>query len=103
LGDNVAADDFNITLLDIAGGITTLDTYNSNSALANVGTFYFTGSGLDLEADPATMPAVNMVFKITSHNTATKTIIGTFSGTAHDITSNTIKTITNGTFKAVYP
>ncbi len=36
-------------------------------------------------------------------NTSTKTITGTFSGTAFDNISMSMKTITNGTFTAVYP
>jgi hypothetical protein len=42
-----------------------------------------------------------MVFKVTSHNTTTKTIEGTFSGTCRNA-ANAIKTITTGTFKGTY-
>jgi hypothetical protein len=104
-GDNPAADNFSFSLIDLTGGILANETYNSNSiGLTNIGAFYFTnGAGtIDLSADPS-MPTVNIIFKITSHNTATKTIIGTFSGTAHDAVSGTTKTITSGTFTAVYP
>ena len=100
-------DKFNLLLGDPAGGVFTAgETYNTNiTTLANGAYFYFDGlPGLELEAsDPTTTPGVNIVVTITSHNTATKTIIGTFQGTALDYVSNTTKTITNGTFKIVYP
>ncbi|MCX6319561.1 MAG: hypothetical protein NTW29_19950 [Bacteroidetes bacterium] len=102
LGDNVAAEDFNVGLIDIIGGINANETYTSNTALpVNIGTFYFTNATLDLTADPTT-PTVTMSFRVTSHNTVTRTIIGTFSGTAVDAISSTNKTIANGTFTAVY-
>jgi hypothetical protein len=104
-GDNVAADDFNIALLDLAGGITNGETYNSNSTgTTNAGFFYFTDAAgtLDLAADPGEA-GVNIILTVTSHNTATKTITGTFSGTARDYVSGMIKTVTAGTFTAVYP
>ncbi len=99
---------FNITFGDPAGGAFTAgETYNSNVATlgVNLGYFYFDGlPGIELEAtDPSTTPGVNIIFTITSHNTTTKTIIGTFAGTAFDYVSSTNKTITGGTFKIVYP
>ncbi len=98
---------FNLTLGDPAGGIITAgETYNTNfTTLVNGAYFYFDGlPGLELEAtDPTTTPGVNIVVTITSHDTSTKTIIGTFSGSAFDYVSNSTKTITNGTFKIVYP
>jgi len=106
LGDNAAGDEINFTFADLAGGITATETYNSPSiGLTNLASFYFTdGAGtLDLTAEPGVPPVGNMVFTVTSHNTATKTIIGTFSGTAFDAISSTTKTITSGTFTVVYP
>jgi hypothetical protein len=104
-GTNVAGDDYILALIDIGGGINANETYNTNSiTISNSGYFYFLGGGLELEAtDPTQTPGVNIVIKVTSHNTTTKTIVGTFSGTAFDYTSSTIKTITNGTFTAIYP
>ncbi len=97
----------NITLGDPSGGVFTAgEQYNSNfTTIANGAYFYFDAlPALELEAtDPGTTPGVNLIFAITSHNTATKTIIGTFSGNAFDYVSGTPKTITNGTFKIVYP
>ncbi len=105
-GDNVSGDAFTIQLFDLVGGVTPFDTYNSASLPPLNNTVAFTyqdfGVTIDLSAD-FTDPTVSMVFRITSHNVATKTIIGTFSGTAYDFISNSNKTITNGNFKAVYP
>lgn len=104
VGDNGAGDDFSIDLTDITGGIQANENFNTNIlTLANFGTFYYFGAGLDLEADPTVTPAVNILIKVTGHNTTTKTITGTFSGTAKDIISGTTKTISNGQFTAVYP
>lgn len=101
-GDNVAGDAFDISLVDLAGGMNANETYTSNTALpVNIGSFYFVDAVLDLTADPSTT-GVTMIFKITSHNTVTRTIIGTFSGTALDNNTSTNKTITNGNFTAVY-
>lgn len=101
------ADKFNLTLGDPSGGVFTAgETYNTNfTTITNGAYFYFDGlPGMELEAtDPTTTPGVNIVVTITSHNTATKTIVGTFSGTAFDYVSSTSKTITNGTFTIVYP
>ena len=41
--------------------------------------------------------------KVTSHNTTTKVIEGTFSGTVKDIMSPATRTITGGQFKVNYP
>jgi hypothetical protein len=108
LGDNLAGDEFSFTLIDLAGGVTANEQYASTSiGTTNAVAFYFfdLANTIDLTAEPAAPPAAavgNMVFKITSHTIATKTIIGTFSGTAFDAISNTTKTITNGTFTAKY-
>ena len=103
-GENVAGDDFSFSLIDLAGGILANETYSSATLTSNVAAFYFfDGAGtLDLQADP-TITGTSMIFKITSHTTATKTVIGTFSGNAYDAVSNSMKAITAGTFKAVYP
>ncbi len=106
LGDNAALDNFSFSLIDLSGGILPAETYNTNSVgLSNMGAFYFTNGAItiDLTADPGPPAIGSMVFTITSHNTVTKTITGTFSGTAHDAISNSNKTITNGTFTVIYP
>ena len=110
-GTNAATDDFYFFLFDLNGGIANGENYNTTSTgTTNAGAWYFTDGAntIDLTAQPAdpgppATPAIgNIVFVVTSHVTATKTVTGTFSGTAFDAISNTTKTITNGTFKAVY-
>ncbi|MDZ4794457.1 MAG: hypothetical protein SGI83_09290 [Bacteroidota bacterium] len=105
-GVNAASDDFSFTLIDLTGGITATETYTSISiGLTNASAFYFiNGAGtIDLTAEPGAPPVGLMVFTVISHNVATKTITGTFSGSAFDAISSTSKIITNGTFTAVYP
>jgi hypothetical protein len=110
-GNNVTGDEVSFGLIDLAGGVSATEQYATTSTgTVNAGYFYFIDAGntLDLTAQPADpgpppTPAIgNMVFVVTSHNTSTKTIVGTFSGTAHDAVSNTTKTITQGTFTAKY-
>lgn len=108
LGDNLAGDELSFTFIDLIGGVLANEQYTSTSTFTtNVAAFYFIAAGntLDLTAEPATPPGGpigNMIFIVTSHNTTTKTIVGTFSGTAFDAISSTTKTITNGTFTAKY-
>jgi hypothetical protein len=103
LGDNVAQDELAFLLSDIAGGVTANETYNTNIAtLSNFAFFDFIGTGIELEANAATTPAVSILFRITSHTVATKTIVGTFSGTAKNLVSNAVVNVTNGKFTAVY-
>jgi len=87
-------------LVDLAGGMNANETYSSTSTTGNSCGFVFSGATEMYSADNTTTN-VNIVFKVTSHNTGTKTIQGTFSGTALNA-SNVIKTITNGQFKGTY-
>ncbi len=104
VGDNAANDKIEFGLLDVAGGITVGDQYISSSGI------FSNSCGFDFEDGASTIQPVaiggsqdaQMIFIITLHNTATKTIAGTFSGTAMDLISNTSITITNGTFTAIY-
>ena len=101
-GDNVGGDDLLFSMSDLSGGMNANETYNTNTTTANGGEFSFTSAGgTTYDADPTTT-GVHITFKITSHNTATKTMIGTFSGTVKDGSGNT-KTITNGQFSVIYP
>ena len=105
-GDNAALDDIIFNFIDLTGGITNTEQYFATSTgTINACDFYFTdGLGnLDLFSGPGAPPTGTMVFTVTSHNTATKTITGTFQGTAFDSVSGTMKTISGGTFTAVYP
>ena len=94
-------DNIIIALADLGGGINANETYNTNSLTSNGGGFVFdAGSGETYNADNQTA-GVNLIIKVTSHNTSTKSIQGTFSGTVRN-SANAIKTITNGQFKATY-
>ena len=94
-------DDIIIALADFGGGINANENYNTNALASNGGGFLFSaGSGESYNADNSTS-GVNLLIKVTSHNTSTKTIQGTFSGTVRN-SANAIKTITNGTFKGTY-
>jgi hypothetical protein len=94
-------DDIEISLFDLALGIQANEAYNTSGTLTNFAGFVFLGATVTYVADPS-KTNVSMIFKVTSHNTTTKTITGTFSGTALDA-GNAIKTITNGEFKGTYP
>jgi hypothetical protein len=105
-GDNAAMDDIIFQFVDLTGGINTNENYDTRSqGLTNIGfdfEFYDGAGTLALLADPFDL-SVGIIFKVTSHNTVTKTITGTFSGTAFDSISSTIKTVSNGTFTIIYP
>jgi hypothetical protein len=99
IGTSTADDDLILAISDLAGGIQNNETYNTNATTTNAATFLFEGSQT-YTADNTTL-GVNMVFKVTSHNTTAKTIEGTFSGTCKNA-ANVTKTITAGTFKGTY-
>lgn len=104
IGYNAALDEVDIQFIDLTGGINASETYNTRSqGLTNVAGFYFIdGAGtLDLEADPFDT-SVGIIFTVQTHNTSTRRITGIFSGTANDLISSTVKTITNGTFDITY-
>ncbi len=100
-GSSTNGDILIIVITDISGGIQNNETYNSSSTTANSAGFIFNSGTNSYTADNSTTPGVNMVFKVTSHNTTTKTFEGTYSGTCRDA-ANAIKTITAGTFKGTY-
>jgi hypothetical protein len=102
VGESTGGDEIDFGLIDVAGGITVNETYTSNATTTNAVIFSFLSAGTtEYYADPSTTGKV-MTFKITAHNTTTKTIEGTFSGTAENEAGAT-KTITAGTFKGTYP
>lgn len=101
-GDNAQPDQFSLGLIDISGGISNNETYNtSNLPTTNTGTFVFLSStGQDWQAN-SNIAGTSIIYKVTSHNTSTKTIIGTFSGTVKDSGGASVS-ITGGTFNFVY-
>lgn len=102
-GLSSAGEIFEIDLADLGGGILAAETYNMANATgtANAAGFYFDGvPPKTYEADP-TVTGNTMIATVTSHNTATKTITGTFSGNAKD-NNGAFKAITNGSFSVTY-
>ena len=100
-GTNANSETLVFGIADLSGGINANETYSSTNTTGNSSGFVFNiQSGEIYSADNMTSN-VNMIFKVTSHNTGTKTIQGTFSGTALN-SSNVITTISNGQFKAIY-
>jgi hypothetical protein len=89
-----------LTLADIGGGINANENYTSPpGATSNAVHFDWEDSaGNYYETSSSTFTA-----KVTIHNTSTKVIEGTFSGTAKEIMSGATKTITSGQFKVNYP
>ncbi|HMU47310.1 MAG TPA: hypothetical protein PKC72_13140 [Chitinophagaceae bacterium] len=102
LGDNGSGISFTLALGDISGGINGGENYAMTSTTSNNSTLLVTdGMGNTLYEGNATISGLTFKVTVTSHNTTTKTIIGTFSGTVKD-GSGATKTISNGTFTAVY-
>lgn len=97
-----AADNISISLVDVSGTIQNGETYSTSATMTNSASFAFIiNSGADqLTAQPG-LAGVTVTFNVTSHNVATKTIIGTFAGTVKDA-ANATRTISGGQFKAVY-
>jgi hypothetical protein len=86
---------------DISGGIKANETYSSISAgTTNSAAIYFTYGGVDFSADPATAGS-NVTVKVISHNTTTKVISGSFSGTLKSAAGESM-IITNGQFNVNY-
>lgn len=102
-GESVTGDTtMSLILGDLSGGFTANENYVSTATTTN--SLFFSmedGSGV-YDADPVTTGS-NLSVKVTSHNTVSKIIEGTFSGTVKDSSTGTSKTITNGQFKVNYP
>jgi hypothetical protein len=105
VGDNPVGDAFEMGLIDIAGGILATEQYNcaTFNGTANTGGVYYTGAtGTTYEAD-FNFPTNTMIVRVTSHNTTTKTIVGTFTGKMILNGGATLTDITNGQFTVTYP
>lgn len=105
-GDNAANDYFFLDLIDLTGGILNGETYKADATTfppENIMfSMYFENATASVTYQSDAGDGTNLKVTITSHNTATKTIIGTFSGTVTDQAGAT-KTITNGQFTIKYP
>jgi hypothetical protein len=100
-GDNSSGESIFFELADVSGGIQNNETYSTSATTTNFASFEYFGATQSYTAD-LSVSGVNLTFTVTSHNTSTKTIEGTFAGTVKDAADVT-KTITNGTFKGTYP
>lgn len=87
-----------LTLVDGTGGMNANENYTSPPS--GVNTVYFTLEDASGMFETSSTP---FTAKVTSHNTSTKVIEGTFSGTVKDIMSPTTRTLSGGQFKVNYP
>lgn len=107
LGSNSAGSDaITIALSDINGTIANGETYSTSATVTNAAAFTydlpFSANCSDTYSADPSITGATMIFTVTSHNVAAKTIIGTFTGTAKNSAGATI-TITTGTFRGTYP
>ncbi|HEY6506089.1 MAG TPA: hypothetical protein VIZ28_19070 [Chitinophagaceae bacterium] len=106
-GDNAAGDLFTIQMGDVNGTVVSAEVYNGAPPITgNICGVYFEGiTGTTYEGDPiqAGLATNTMVVTVTSHNAATKTMTGTFSGKALLNGGATLVDITNGAFTVTYP
>jgi hypothetical protein len=100
--NSIGSDALQIILIDINGTIANGETYSTSTTTSNAAAFtYFPECSFDpYQADPS-ISGVSMTFTVTSHNTTTKIITGTFTGTAKNSAGQTV-TITAGTFTGDY-
>lgn len=99
-GLDIPNNQFGFNLIDASGAINAGETYSTLLTPSNSAAFTFAyASGGDNLSTDATR---NLIFTVQSHNTATKTIVCTFSGQVKN-NAGTTKTITNGMVTAVYP
>ena len=89
-----------LILGDLSGAIAANENYSSTATTSNVLSFSMDDASGTYDADPST--GTPFTAKVTVHNTSTKVIEGTFSGTAKDAGTGVTKTITNGQFKVNY-
>jgi len=90
-----------IAIADLNNVVNANETYVSTSTTSNSAGIEIDYGGVTFFADPQT-PTASVTVKVTSHNTATKVIAGTFSGTLKDQTGTQTLTITNGEFNFHY-
>ena len=90
-----------LILGDLSGTIAANENYSSTATTtSNVLSFSMDDGSGTYDADPST--GTSFTAQVTLHNTTTKVIEGTFSGTAKDAGTGATKTITNGQFKVNY-
>ena len=90
-----------LAIADLNNVVNANETYVSTSTTSNSAGIEIDYGGVIFFADPQT-PTASVTVKVTSHNTSTKVIAGTFSGTLKDQTGAQTLTITNGEFNFHY-
>ncbi|HTD94008.1 MAG TPA: hypothetical protein VK644_09360, partial [Chitinophagaceae bacterium] len=106
-GGNAANDEFDLGLVDIAGGIKAGDIYKTFLPISpgeNIGLMYFFGADPKTYTSDPTIPTTGttLTVNITVHNLVSKNIMGTFTGKVIN-EANVLKDITNGSFSVTYP
>ena len=101
-GSNAAGDtSIGLAIGDINNSINANETYVSNSTSSNVALIEIDYGGVIYTADPQVTGAA-VTITITSHNTTTKVLAGTFSGTLKNPVNGQLLTISNGSFNIHY-
>ena len=101
-GSTVAGDtSVLLAIADLNNLITANETYLTSATTTNSGAIEIDYNGAIYEANP-TITGVAVTIKVTSHNTTTKVVSGTFSGTLKNAANNQTITITNGEFTVHY-
>lgn len=90
-----------IAIADVNNVINVNETYVSASTTSNSAGIEINYGGVIYYADPQTA-GTTLTVKVTSHNTTTKIIAGTFSGTLKNQTATQTLSITNGEFNFRY-
>lgn len=91
---------FQISLINTGGPVTA--TYHTNVIIPNGGLFLYTDPSDTYGSDPVTFIGTDIAIVVTTYDTSTKIIEGTFSGTALTDTG-TFVNITAGKFKSRLP
>jgi hypothetical protein len=90
-----------VAIADKDGVINANESYVSTATTTNSAGIVVDLGGIVYQADPQTTGS-NVTVKVTSHNTTTKIIAGTFTGTLKNPIGTQTLTITNGEFKFHY-
>jgi hypothetical protein len=90
-----------LAIADLDNTINVNETYVSTSTTSNSAAIELDYGGVIYQADPQTAGAT-LTAKVTTHNTSTKVMGGTFSGTLKDSIGGQTLIITNGEFNFHY-
>ncbi len=107
-GDDAAGNLLDLILGDANGTLVNGETYKGAPppGPGNIAGVYYNGvDGTTYEGDPvdSTLATNTMIVTVTTHNAATKTMTGTFTGKAILNGGTTLVDVTNGAFTVIYP